>query len=222
MKKILVLVLSTVFLLGCTEKIKEKIIDDALIIENSTIQRQDSISRFRNDKGYMSTGFYLKYKKKVFYVVARHAVVSEDKKYGITWNEQYKDVYVMDTTQTEHYLEPSSMEFPYGTLENERGREGFPVTFCGYDKNGNYVEKTGLVCGRVIDDQDDVTKKLDVIWTTAEIEVGMSGGPVLDQYGKVIGVCTVSKYPKKGKIGFARSGCTPIEIALERMEPKNL
>lgn len=55
---------------------------------------------------------------------------------------------------------------------------------------------------------------------TNQIEHGMSGGPVLDQDGQLVGVNGQLKYPPQGIIAFIfADGTMPSEAAFQQMEP---
>ncbi len=55
---------------------------------------------------------------------------------------------------------------------------------------------------------------------TNQIEQGMSGGPVLDQYGQLVGVNGHLKYPFQGTIAFIfADGTIPSEAVFQQMEP---
>lgn len=54
---------------------------------------------------------------------------------------------------------------------------------------------------------------------TNDIQLGMSGGPVLDQQGQLIGINGWSKYPLQGSAVFGFSdGSSPSQMLFERME----
>lgn len=54
---------------------------------------------------------------------------------------------------------------------------------------------------------------------TNEIEQGMSGGPVLDRYGRLIGINGRLKYPPQGNIAFMfADGTTPDDELFQQME----
>lgn len=54
---------------------------------------------------------------------------------------------------------------------------------------------------------------------TNEIELGMSGGPVLDKYGRLIGINGRLKYPPQGIIAFIfADGTAPSEELFQQME----
>lgn len=54
---------------------------------------------------------------------------------------------------------------------------------------------------------------------TNDVEQGMSGGPVLDQYGRLIGINGRLKYPPQGTIAFIfEDGTVPSEKIFQQME----
>lgn len=54
---------------------------------------------------------------------------------------------------------------------------------------------------------------------TNDIEQGMSGGPVLDQYGRLIGINGRLKYPPQGIIAFMfADGTVPSKKLFQQME----
>lgn len=167
-----------------------------------------AIALFRNSEGRYSTGFRLKWNDKTYFVTSRHAIPSQRSVKG--WNGYFDDVHVIDDSGGDA-LEPSFVEVPMCVLEDEKGYPGFPVTICGFDQNQEYVETKGLVCGRL------VGENIDIIFTTAPMVCGMSGSPVLDASGRVIGIA-VKILKKKGKDGHAKSAVTPICRALWRMK----
>jgi len=164
---------------------------------------------FKNDDGGLCTGFYVSHEGRKYFVTARHAV--EKNREG--WSEFLDDVWVLRTTNYDGpVLELSNKSVPIGTLEKEAPRRHFPVSGHGYIAN-KYTSRPGYVCGRFTDG-----KTADIILTTVEMDPGMSGSPLLDNEGKVLGVMVSLLLPKeKSYDGMAKSACTPVERMRSRM-----
>jgi len=153
------------------------------------------------------------YKGNVYLVTARHSIKNEvDKTYGITWNENWNDVYIIKKDTYRNYFIISDIKIPCGLLENHGPRLNYPITVCGYNQYGKYIESNGYVCGRLYSEEE----KIDIVYTNVDIEVGMSGGVVLDINGKVLGIVSQLLKPLNGD--KARSAFTPIDRSFKYMK----
>jgi S1-C subfamily serine protease len=108
---------------------------------------------------------------------------------------------------------------------------GDPVYAAGFPNwhwiNSNEIEETRkwgtrafrLTTGKVEMLLDKSLQEGYQLGYTNEIEEGMSGGPVLDKYGRLIGINGRLKYPPQGIIAFIfADGITPSEELFQQME----
>ncbi len=108
---------------------------------------------------------------------------------------------------------------------------GDPVYASGFPNwqsiNSNAIEETRdwgtrafrLTSGKVAMLPEQSLKEGYQLGYTNEIESGMSGGSVLDQYGRLIGINGRLKYPPQGIISFIfADGTVPSKEVFQRME----
>jgi len=144
------------------------------------------------------TAFYLTYCGKRYLVTAGHLIAEV--------NTNYRDVHVVPVAGEGPSLEPSFVNVPMRLLPDEMGRSRWKAHIIGFVEDMR-VKTRGLVCGRVV--RDD----FDLIYTTVPMKHGMSGSPVMNSEGKVIGIAVQIRSGK----GRAKSACTPIAWALAKV-----
>lgn len=74
----------------------------------------------------------------------------------------------------------------FAALAQEDPEEGSVITVIGYPGGGELTTVTGVVLGSTADPLDSAVGK--VLVTSAEVEPGSSGSPVLNESGAVVGV----------------------------------
>jgi len=161
----------------------------------------DPITTVRDVNGNDGTGFYIRHNNRRYLVTAKHLVSRETN----GWDYNYRDVHVTSAPSGGEAYEVSCRNVPTALLDNEEGRRDWPIRIVSLG-----CATRGFVCGRALDNRE----RIDIILTTARMRPGMSGSPVLDEDGKVLGVAVQILTGD----GQARSACTPIAWALAKMK----
>ncbi|MTV26328.1 trypsin-like peptidase domain-containing protein [Nitriliruptoraceae bacterium ZYF776] len=104
----------------------------------------------------------------------------------------------------------SSEGLPEAELREDPVTEGEAIIAVGYPGGGPSTVTTGEVVGLVRGDV--LGEPADVIRVDAEIRQGNSGGPLLDEEGRVVGVVFALE------IGTGHGLAVPVETLLERLE----
>lgn len=76
-------------------------------------------------------------------------------------------------------------------ISSKAPRDGDEITAMGYDRKGNFLQRSGkvkLILKKPLEDGYD-------LGTTADIEKGMSGGPMINELGKVVAVSSTHSEP---------------------------
>lgn len=76
-------------------------------------------------------------------------------------------------------------------ISSKAPRDGDEITAMGYDRKGNFLQRSGkvkLILKKPLEDGYD-------LGTTADIEKGMSGGPMINDLGKVVAVSSTHSEP---------------------------
>lgn len=104
----------------------------------------------------------------------------------------------------------SDVDLPVAELRTTPVQSGEPVVAVGYPAGGPATVTTGRVVGLV--DGEVLGEPTDVIRIDAEIQPGNSGGPVLDQDGRVVGVVFALE------VGRGHGLAVPVGTLLDRLD----
>lgn len=105
-------------------------------------------------------------------------------------------------------------DLPVAELRTEPVEQGEPVIVVGYPGGGPATVSTGEVVALI--EGELLGEPADVIRVDAEIQQGNSGGPLLDEEGRVIGIVFALD------VGSGDGLAVPIDTLLERLESHEL
>lgn len=161
------------------------------------------------------TSFVLKVEDNTYLVTAQHVWDADPDRINAD-DTGFNDVYVRELKEADTWLEPSTLELPTEPRLSEAGYEDFPVTVIGFDAERVLRKSEGLVSGHFT--CLTCVKPVDSVFTTAVVVPGMSGSPLLDKDGKVLGVLARIMYPKDAADkGQVRSAFVPVQRVLMRI-----
>jgi len=145
----------------------------------------NKIIQYKVSNNAYGTAFYLSKNNKDYLVTAKHLF---DKDAYL----ELADVYYRGSEITNG--------FNISSIKIDKNTKDIPIKIVGYYLGKMQVRK-GYICGRF------KNESIDLIFTTAKVERGMSGSPCIDKNGRVIGVLSLLLEGERK----AKSAIVPIE-----------
>jgi len=188
---------------NCTPRAFNEI-DDCLTDYSIPVDRAIHVTKLHGILLNEGSAFLVRHNNKVYFVSAYHVVNP-----SLLRKHASKDIlfklggrYILDTpkwklSKTHDYFIVEAIEYPDDQHIYDLGiilphDDYIQHTVCVGYPLGEYGAKSGCV--------QTVTQ--DVIITTCKVELGMSGGPLLDHNGDVIGITTAKRVDENGNTLF--------------------
>lgn len=190
------LVLIIFLLTGCSRKYEQpQSCEQQKPLCKENVVKIHAITITNNDNVFRSqgSGFFIRYKNRPFFVTATHVVKRTT---GICLFTKENDVVVIDNYKPMHIGDSDITIYKLAVLPNQistlklrlsKIQKEETITAIGFSRTNMGIDilfRKGLF----LNDYSVALNGSKYIGTTCVVQAGMSGGPVVDKNGKVVGV----------------------------------